>query len=37
MEEIEGDTELMEKVKVVAHRSNKLTQMLSDLLNEEEK
>lgn len=28
--------ELMEKVKVAAHRSNKLTQMLSDLVNEEE-
>lgn len=29
--------ELMEKVKVAARRSNKLTQMLSDLVNEEEK
>ena len=28
--------ELMKKVKVAAHRSNKLTQMLSDLVNEEE-
>ena len=27
--------ELMEKVKIAAHRSNKLTQMLSDLVNEE--
>ena len=31
-----GCDELMEKVKVAAHRSNKLTQMLSDLVNEEE-
>lgn len=28
--------ELLEKVKMAAHRSNKLTQMLSDLVNEEE-
>ena len=28
--------ELMQKVKVAARRSNKLTQMLSDLVNKEE-
>lgn len=28
--------ELIKKVKIAAHRSNKLTQMLSDLVNEEE-
>lgn len=28
--------ELMKKVKIAAHRSNKLTQMLSDLANKEE-
>ena len=28
--------ELLEKVKIAAHRSNKLTQLLSDLVNEEE-
>lgn len=29
--------ELMEKVKIAAHRSNILTQMLSDLVSKEEK
>lgn len=28
--------ELLEKVKIAAHRSNKLTKMLSDLVNKEE-